>query len=154
MVYVFNSRLHVTPSSSSREAFAVYHKTNFIKSGTVRGATVFFEALVDEDTNELYLQGAVGEMKEVGRSELQEITDKQQLIANMEKVAGELALKAAKQEKLFSKIEMFSVLVDTAGKGFIGKLHLNFLERTANMCWSDQKLEFNDCISRILFQIS
>ena len=143
--------MNVTPSSSSREDFALYHKTNFIKSGSVRGATAYCEDLVEEDTNEIYLQGAVGE---VDRSESQEKKDKQQLTANTEKVAGDLALKAAQEEKLFSKIEIFGILVDTAGKGFLAKLHLNFLERTSKVCWSDQKLEFNDCISRILYHIS
>ena len=91
---------------------------------------------------------------EVDRSESQGKKDKQQLTANTEKVAGDLALKAAQEEKLFSKIEIFGILVDTAGKGFLAKLHLNFLECTSKVCWSDQKLEFNDCISRILYHIS
>lgn len=89
-----------------------------------------------------------GEIKPVGKVQ----SDRKQLLANMEKMAGELALKAAQTGHLFVKIEIYGLLVDTAGNVLLGKLIMDFLKLTSKLYWSTDQIRFNDCLGCMYIQ--
>ena len=71
-------------------------------------------------------------------------------VARMEKVAAELAYKAARRGKIFSKIVIYGLLVDiTTGDTTVGKLIMNFLEAQSTITWSRDTHHLNECLWRL-----
>ena len=159
-VVVMKNSLHVSRSSTSREDIAMYHKSKYVTKERICGGV--FQQLHEQEEEEQeeqeeqenydnWLHGAAGEMKPVGRSISQEGNDKKQLLSNMEKVAGELALKAGQNGKVFSNIEMYGFLFDAEGDTLVAKLVMNFIEVKSELYWSEEKIGFNNCMQRLCY---
>ena len=153
-VVVMKNSLHVSRSSTSREDIAIYHKSKYVTKERICGGV--FQQLHEQEEEEQeeqenydnWLHGAAGEMKPVGRSIG---NDKKQLLSNMEKVAGELALKAGQIGKVFSNIEMYGFLFDAEGDTLVAKLVMNFVEVKSELYWSEEKIGFNNCMQRLCY---
>ena len=151
-VVVMKNSLHVSRSSTSREDIAIYHKSKYVTKERICGGV--FQQLHEQEEEEQenydnWLRGAAGEP--VGRSISQEGNDKKQLLSNMEKVAGELALKAGQNGKVFSSIEMYGFLFDAEGDTLVAKLVMNFVEVKSELYWSEEKIGFNNCMQRLCY---
>ena len=73
-----------------------------------------------------------------------------QLIACMEKLSAELALKAVKAEKIFSQIIIYGMLVDCQnGDTIVGKLTMDFISHRSTLIWSRESVGFNECLLKV-----
>ena len=125
-------------SSSSREDLLLYHSTRYVHNEGVTGAAIS----TPQDDDDIIVEG---EFK-TGSV----VSHRPQLIASMEKVAAELACKAADGGQIFSKIVIYGLLVDiTTGNTTVGKLIMNFLEAQSTITWSRDFLPLNQCLWRL-----
>ena len=134
-------------SSSSREDLLLYHRTRYVHHEGVTGA-VFSSPSLNQDDNfaddddDIIVEGSAGEF--IVRNH------RPQLIASMEKVAAELACRAARGGKIFSRIVIYGLLVDiTTGDTTVGKLIMNFLEAKSTITWSRNSIQLNECLWRL-----
>ena len=102
-----------------------------------------------DESDDTCLYGAAGEFKPANRTVAQELADKKQLMANMEMVAGELALRACRMGKIFNKIIIYGVLVDTEGQAHGAKLNMDFLTTTAQLEWNTRSTHFNTILESL-----
>ena len=151
-VSCLTSDLFVTCSSSSRVDLAIFHETNFIVEKNLHGVAIHQpdeKSDESDDSDDTCLYGAAGELKLADRTAAQELAAKKQLMANMEMVAGELALRACRMEKIFNKIIIYGVLVDTEGQAHGAKLNMDFLTTTAQLEWNTKSTHFNTILASL-----
>ena len=120
-------------SSSSREDLLLYHQTRHVHHEGVTGAVISTPSFNhdDKDDDDIIVEGSAGEFK-TGSV----LSHRPQLIASMEKVAAELACKAADGGQIF-KIVIYGLLDDIrTGDTTVGKLIMNFLEAKSTITWS------------------
>ena len=130
-------------SSSSMEDLLLYHSTRYVHNEEgVTGAVISTPSFNhdDKDDDDIIVEGSADSVR----------NHRPQLIASMEKVAAELAYKAAKSGNIFSKIVIYGLLVDiTTGNTTVGKLIMNFLEAKSTITWSRDTLHLNACLWRL-----
>ena len=125
----------------------LYHRTMYVHHEGVTGAVISTPSLNQDDNfadddDDIIVEGSAG--ADSVRNH------RPQLIASMEKVAAELAYKAAKSGNIFSKIVIYGLLVDiTTGDTTVGKLIMNFLEAKSTITWSRDTLHLNECLWRL-----
>ena len=131
----------VSKYSTSKEDLVMYHK-EFVKRGKVTGA--LFQA---QDEDETAVEGVAGELKLDDPSE----TSRNQLIANMVKVAGNLAWLAVKNKhELFDKIKVYGLLTNCKdGSTHVATLLMDFKKATSTLEWCEEPQDFNSCIVRL-----
>ena len=111
-----------------------------MQNGLVSGAVMsgHSDGDDDRDDNDDIVIVATAELK-VSPQE----SHKFQLIACMEKLSAELALKAVKAEKIFSQIIIYGMLVDCQkGDTIVGKLTMDFISHRT-LIWSRESVGFN-----------
>ena len=130
-------------SSSSREDLLLYHSTRYVHNEEgVTGAVISTPSLNQDDNfadddDDIIVEDSVR-------------NHRPQLIASMEKVAAELACRAAQGGKIFSRIVIYGLLVDiTTGDTTVGKLIMNFLEAKYTITWSRNSIQLNECLWRL-----
>ena len=134
-------------SSFSREDLLLYHRTRYVHHEGVTGAVISTPSLNQDDNfadddDDIIVEGSAG--ADSVRNH------RPQLIASMEKVAAELACRAAQGGKIFSRIVMYGLLVDiTTGDTTVGKLIMNFLEAKSTITWSRNSIQLNECLWRL-----
>ena len=133
----------VSKYSTSKEDLVMYHK-EFVKGGKVTGA--LFQVQDEDETVETVVEGVAGELK---LDPLE--TSMNQLIANMEKVAGNLAWMAVMNKKeVFDKIKVYGLLTNCKdGTTRVATLLMDFIKRTSTLEWCEEPQDFNNCIVRL-----
>ena len=129
-------------SSSSREDLLLYHSTRYVHNEEgVTGAVISTPSLNQDDN---FADDDDDIIVDSVRNH------RPQLIASMEKVAAELACRAAQGGKIFSRIVIYGLLVDiTTGDTTVGKLIMNFLEAKSTITWSRNSIQLNECLWRL-----
>ena len=129
-------------SSSSREDLLLYHSTRYVHNEEgVTGAVISTPSLNQDDN---FADDDDDIIVDSVRNH------RPQLIASMEKVAAELACRAAQGGKIFSRIVIYGLLVDiTTGNTTVGKLIMNFLEAKSTITWSRNSIQLNECLWRL-----
>ena len=143
-----SGKLPLCRSFSSREALSMHHQTKFVQNGLVSGAVMSGRSDGDDDRddNDDIVIGATAELKVAP----QKAHHKFQLIACMEKLSAELALKAVKAEKIFSQIIIYGMLVDCQkGDTIVGKLTMDFISHRSTLIWSREAVGFNECLLKV-----
>ena len=143
-----SGKLPLCRSFSSREDLSMHHQTKFVQNGIVSGAVMsgHSDGDDDRDDNDDIVIGATAELK----VSPQKSHHKFQLIACMEKLSAELALKAVKAEKIFSQIIIYGMLVDCQnGDTIVGKLTMDFISHRSTLIWSRESVGFNECLLKV-----
>ena len=130
-------KLPLCRSFSSREDLSMYHVTKFVQKETVNGAAC---SIIDhsdgddsdkDDNDDIVISGSTVELKVSPRE-----AHKWQLLACMEKLSAELALKAVRSKNIFSQIIIYGMLVDCkSGDTEVGKLTMDFLSHESTLTW-------------------
>ena len=144
-------KLPLCRSFSSREYLSMYHVTKFVQEETVSGAAC---SIIDhsdgddsdkDDNDDIVISGSTVELKVSPRE-----AHKWQLLACMEKLSAELALKAVRSKKIFSQIIIYGMLVDSkSGDTEVGKLTMDFLSHESTLTWCRESVGFNECLLKV-----
>ena len=149
-----SSSFNVTKYSSSKEDIIMYNTEKFVSKEGVIGAAILSyngeegedDIIEEEEGGYDIVEGVAGELKLDPQEKNQ-----RQLIANMIKVAGDLALIAVKnKQRIFDKIKIYGLLVNCKdGSTQILSLLIDFPmgERTLQLCKDPQ--DFNVCIIKL-----
>ena len=146
-----SGKLPLCRSFSSREDLSMYHETKFVQKETVRGAACSISGHSDRDdsdkdvNDDIIISGSTVELKVSSRE-----AHKWQLLACMEKLAAELAIKAVRSKMIFSQIIIYGMLVDCrSGDTDVGKLNMDFLSNESTLIWCRESVGFNECLLKV-----
>ena len=126
----------------------MYHETKFVQKETVSGAACSISGHSDRDDSNKddndVISGSTVELK-VSSQEAR----KWQLLACMEKLAAELAIKAVRSKKIFSQIIIYVMLVDCrSGDTDVRKLKMDF-SNESTLTWCRESVGFNECLLKV-----
>ena len=124
----------------------VLYRRDFIHEDQVTAAIVACPDLVDDEEDAGTIIGGVGELK--GKRKKWDIY---QLLANMVKVSGDLAIKSiCEQENLFKYIKMYGLLIEyKTYKAEVLELNMDFMRRKSFVMRSQQELAADECFQRL-----
>ena len=96
------------------------------------------------------VEGSTAEFKLTAKK-----TNLGQLLADMEKLAGDVIMKAILQGTVIDEAKIYGVLVDVASNSReLYMLHIKFNEISVLTECTEGKVEINDCLTRLYAQLS
>ena len=148
-----NCGMLVTRSSTSIPDLVMYHRANFCYKDVIRGAVVRVSAPTgsEQEDYETHVMGMmVGDLKPEKPER-----DLVQLTANMEKLAGELAIRALRKGDIFCKVVIYGLLFTFRDNiTQVGRLEMDFLKCMTSASWTkpltESEAPFDECLSRLV----
>ena len=140
----------------------VIYKRKYLKGNTTVAAVINVSCcqLEDRDSSGTICENAERDINKVEGSTAEfKLTAKKaslgQLLADMEKLAGDVIMKAILQGTVIDEAKIYGVLVDVASNsGELYMLHIKFNEISVLTECAEGKVEINDCLSRLYAQLS
>ena len=133
---------------TSKADLVMYHKKNLVRCGEVTGLVARITIPQDEEEEEGIHEvriGIGGEMKLKAKKKCM-----WQLVASMEKVAGDLGIMAAHRRQLFDNIRLYGLLIDCNASAAIAlRLDMCFIEQYSSLKYSETGLGINECFKRL-----
>ena len=160
---------HFSKYGLSREDVVLYHKKKYVRDKHVEGAVLSGYGEYEESDSEEYLtytlEGATAEVKlsrsssYTSHTSLVNTPEIAQLIAGMEKLAGDLAFCAMTSTQrspvLFTGTTIFGVLMNYGSKrSILVKLNIDFVKRFSSFYVSTDDVDINDALDRLHFYLN